>query len=69
MPKWARLSTTSDASLSDRMASSLENGFGGEGPLAHVLARGGCFLLILVMSGVLIGGPIALLWWLGTLVF
>lgn len=69
MPKWARLSTTSDASLSDRMASSLENGFGGEGPLAHVLARGGCFLLILVMSAVILGVPAGILWWIGALVF
>lgn len=72
MPKWARLSTTSDKPLRDRMADAIENGYGGEGPLAKVLAYGGCFGAILLgflfVMGIF-GGVGWFLWWLGHQVF
>lgn len=47
MPKWARFSTTSNVPLLDRMSVAFEGGSGEPGPLAKVLARGGCFALII----------------------
>lgn len=41
MPKWARLKTTSDAPLGQRMGSLFENGYGDEGPMA----KGCCAVL------------------------
>lgn len=60
MPNWARLpSTRKDQPLRDRMASALENGYGDEGPLAKVLAIGGCFGCL----GAITLGPIIVVGW------
>jgi hypothetical protein len=70
MPNWARLpGTRKDVSLGYRMTSVLEDGYGDAGPLATVLAVGGCFGAILIASAIIIGVPVGILWWLGTLVF
>lgn len=62
MPKWARLSTTSDAPLNDRMTSVLENGRGDEGPLAK-----GCCLSIMIFPLLFVVGSIVwFLMWLGS---
>lgn len=48
MPKWARLKTTRDASLVERMGSVFENGYGDEGPVAK-----GCCAVLFV--GIVLG--------------
>lgn len=57
MPKWARLKTTRDASLGDRMGSVFENGYGDEGPVAKgccmILFVGVVFVPFLVAGGLL----------------
>lgn len=62
MPKWARLSTTSDASLNDRMASVFEDGRGDEGPMA----KGCCFVLLIFPLLFVVGSIVWFLMWLGS---
>lgn len=65
MPKWARLKTTSNSDLRDRMASVVENGYGDEGPLA----KGCCLSVLLFPLIVTAGGIIWFLMWLGSVVY
>ncbi len=69
MPVWMRLPKTSKTSnLAERMGSALENGYGDEGPLAQILAVGGCYtailLVLLILVGIL-GGAVWGIWLLG----
>lgn len=73
MPNWARLpSTRKDVSLGYRMGSAFENGYGDEGPLAKILAQGGCFALIIASflgMAALVGGVGWGLWSLAVWIF
>jgi hypothetical protein len=60
MPNWARLKTTRNAPLGDRMASVFENGYGDEGPMA----KGCCLFLFLGVMGILSIPAIALIWFM-----
>ena len=61
MPRWARLKTTSDADLRDRMINVVENGYGDEGPLA----KGCCLFIMMIPIGVIALLIMGGLLWLG----
>jgi hypothetical protein len=60
MLNWAKLPSTRNAPLSDRMASVFENGYGDEGPVA----KGCCVFLFFGVLGVMSIPAIALTWFL-----
>lgn len=60
MPKWARLNSTRDASLGERMGSVFENGYGDEGPMA----KGCCMILFVLVVAPIYLIPASLLVWL-----
>ena len=60
MPNWAKLPSTRNAPLRDRMASVFENGYGDEGPVA----KGCCVFLFFGVLGVMSIPVIALIWFL-----
>ncbi|AXH66910.1 hypothetical protein SEA_STARPLATINUM_200 [Streptomyces phage StarPlatinum] len=73
MPKWMRLpGTDKEASLSDRVGSAFENGYGDEGPLAKGIVIGGCVFLPLIVTLGIFGGAAYGLWrlaeWLWTMI-
>jgi hypothetical protein len=60
MPNWAKLNSTRNAPLRDRMASVFENGYGDEGPMA----KGCCVFLFLGVLGIMSLPAIVLIIWL-----
>jgi hypothetical protein len=64
MPEWARMNSTRNAPLSDRMASAFENGYGDEGPLAKGLVYGCCLIPAILIVPAFIGGICWFLWWI-----
>jgi len=68
MPNWAKLNSTRNAPLRDRMGSAFENGYGDEGPLAKGLVYGCCLIPAITIVPAFFVGLGFLLWWLGSLI-